>query len=84
MNQHRRADFMVDAQQGAFELLTQIDGPVLDDDRPDGQHLIAVHVQTAGFQIQHHPALLAQRLVTEPRANGQLFKPLQLMSVHWR
>jgi hypothetical protein len=74
MNQHAGAEFEFGALQGAFELLTEIDGAVLDHHRADGQYPILVHVQPGGFQIQHHPALFAQAAFVQPAAAGKRCK----------
>ncbi|MNT62696.1 hypothetical protein D3C72_2004430 [compost metagenome] len=60
MDQYAGAEFHLRILQGAFELLAKVDGPVLDHHRADGQHVVLVQVQAGGFQIEHHPALLAQ------------------------
>ncbi|MNL79569.1 hypothetical protein D3C87_2062090 [compost metagenome] len=51
--------------QRALELLAEVDRPVLDHHRADGQQPILVQVQPGGFQVEYHPALLAQAAITQ-------------------
>ncbi|MNH30466.1 hypothetical protein D3C76_1310820 [compost metagenome] len=59
MDQYAGSQLVVALEQGAFELLTEVDGAVFDDHRANGQYLVALGVQAAGFKVQHHPALFA-------------------------
>jgi len=65
VDQHAGAEFCFGALQGALEHLGKIHRAVLDHHCTDGQHLIAVEVQAAGFQVQYHPALAAQCRVAQ-------------------
>ena len=65
------------ALQGAFELLAEVDGAVLDDDGANRQHQIAVGVQAAGFQVEDDPALLVQGQLAAGRSRQQLLAALQ-------
>ena len=60
MQQDAGSEGVVGAQQGTFKRLAQVYRPIFDDHCAYRQHLIAIEVQAAGFQIDHHPALFAQ------------------------
>ncbi|MCY1541845.1 hypothetical protein D9M68_775500 [compost metagenome] len=78
MDQHAGTDLVVQALQGALELLAKVDGALFDHHRAYRQHLIAFHVQAAGFQVEHHQALLAQRGVAEGDRFRQAHPPIQM------
>ncbi|MNN32985.1 hypothetical protein D3C81_1467220 [compost metagenome] len=76
VNQHAGVGLLGRAVQGAFELLGKVDGAVFDGHGANRQYLVTVRVKAAGFQVQHHPALLAQRAHPKRRGLGQLRQAL--------
>ncbi|MNE61983.1 hypothetical protein D3C80_1572350 [compost metagenome] len=75
---------MVALVQGTFELLAEVDGTVFDHHRANRQHVVTVEVQAAGFQVEHHPALLAQAMFGQRRRGSQLLHALaQLLVEPW-
>ncbi|MNH13929.1 hypothetical protein D3C79_735140 [compost metagenome] len=81
MDQDAGGQLVIALVQGALELLAEVDGAVFDDHCANRQDLVALGIQAAGFQVQYHPALAAQRVFAEGGGGCQLCCPLAYVLV---